>query len=167
MYETNRSTHKYQNLDQEDIDSEWYAALREWAAMAKKTYDAPRHVEVELTYNARGGDKTLKGVFLSMGVNYPHLRFENGSHGFISYSDDGEDTRLLFEKSWDGKAGKRYKYSILDMKVKAYHFKTPVCPTCDVDMEFGMPEDFEREEFPVAAWLCPECFPGVYENGIK
>jgi len=166
MHESLRDTHTHQCLDQEDIDTEWYDSFREQAAIAGR-HNAPRHVEVELTYEAHTDEKTLEGVFISMGANYPHLRFEDGSHGFIAYKDDGKKTRLLFQQSWDGNPAKQYKYPILYMEIKAYHFRTPVCPTCDVDMKFGMPKDQDRAEFPTAAWLCPVCFPGAYDRGIK
>lgn len=167
MYTKSRSQYKEWSLDQNELDSDLWKEIRDEIIMGKSTFSAPQHTEVELTYENHG-DRELSGVIIDAGLNHPTMRFEDGSHGFLSLAGStGDDLRLLFQKSWDGKSGRRYKYKVTDITIRSYWFETPVCPTCDVDMEYGMPRDLDREEFPVSSWLCPECFPGSYEGGIK
>jgi len=167
MYERSKSDHYKWSMSGEELTKDWYRnEYRGEYSMGFK--DGNVRTEVEITYTDHSGEETISGQIIDAEINRPHFRFEDRSHGFPSFKDEGEKSQLLFQKSWEGKGGRRYKFDIEEIEVKAFYFEKPYCPHCGRELEYGYAEwdQFEESDGYTSQWLCSECFPKNFKKGV-
>lgn len=166
MHTYDRSEYKQWKMTGEEVTKDWYKDEYRTQSLMHRLGGANRRTDVEITISGRGRTQELSGTIICADLGHPTIRFEDGKHGFISFSSDVG--KLLFIKGWNQKHVPRYKWPIEELEVKAYHFETPICPVCDERLEYGMANwDPHDPDGFTSGWLCPECFPKRFERGIK
>ncbi len=158
------------SVDEEDntttITAEWLDRLRDDYRGKFTNYC---RIDVEITYE-NYGDRTISGTVVDLGANYPNFRFEDERHGFLTPASDEDGTaHLLFKYGYTKNVHvPQYKYPIKEIKVNVSDFEHPVCPVCDTEMVYGHADwDVHDPEGYTSEWLCPECFPVRFTEGIE